>query len=65
MTIIDSPCKNCKDRYLGCHSKYEKYIEYKNKKITQGRELRNNKINAYNIDSYFKTKIEKEKNRKR
>ena len=65
MTIIDCPCKDCKDRYLGCNSKCEKYIEYKNKKITQGIELRNNKINAYNIDSYNKTKIVKEKNRKR
>ena len=63
MTIIDSPCKDCKDRYLGCHSKCEKYIEYKENKITQGIELRNNKINAYNVDSYFRKKIEK--NRKR
>lgn len=63
MTIIDSPCKDCKERYLCCHSKCEKYIEYKEKKITQGRELRNNKINAYNVDSYFRKKTEN--NRKR
>lgn len=63
MTIIDSPCKECKERFLGCHSKCEKYIEYKEKKITQGRELRNNKINAYNVDIYFRKKTEK--NRKR
>lgn len=23
-----APCKNCKDRYVGCHSKCEKYKEY-------------------------------------
>lgn len=65
MTTINSPCKDCKNRYLGCHSECEKYIEYKEKKITQGKVLKTQKINAYNVDSYFKTKIEKEKNRKR
>lgn len=23
-----SPCKDCPDRYLGCHSECEKYIEF-------------------------------------
>lgn len=28
-------CKNCKDRYMGCHSKCEKYLDEvkKNEKI--------------------------------
>lgn len=26
------PCKGCKDRYLGCHSKCKKYIEFRKKK---------------------------------
>ena len=24
-------CKGCQDRYVGCHSKCDKYIDYKNK----------------------------------
>ena len=24
-----APCKDCKDRHVGCHSKCEKYLEYK------------------------------------
>ena len=24
-----APCKNCKDRYVGCHSKCDKYIKFK------------------------------------
>lgn len=28
---IGGPCKNCKDRVLGCHSICDKYINYRNK----------------------------------
>lgn len=28
-TPINSPCKDCKDRYLGCHSKCKKYNNFK------------------------------------
>lgn len=31
---IHAPCKDCPDRVLGCHSKCERYSEYK-KKISQ------------------------------
>lgn len=24
-----APCKGCEDRYVGCHSKCRKYIDYK------------------------------------
>ena len=24
-----APCKDCKERHVGCHSKCEKYLEYK------------------------------------
>ena len=24
-----APCKDCKDRHVGCHGKCEKYLEYK------------------------------------
>ena len=29
MSEIKVPCKDCKDRQIGCHSKCEKYLEFK------------------------------------
>lgn len=26
---MSAPCKHCENRYIGCHSKCEKYIQYK------------------------------------
>lgn len=41
---INSPCKNCKERFVGCHSNCEKYNqfrkdleEYKAKKVDKKR----------------------------
>jgi hypothetical protein len=28
MTQVQCPCKDCKDRKVGCHAKCEKYIKY-------------------------------------
>ena len=35
-----APCKECKDRFLGCHSKCERYAEMKaeNEKTRKNRE---------------------------
>ncbi len=30
-----SPCKDCEDRILHCHSKCEKYAEYRERRIKQ------------------------------
>lgn len=27
--MVTSPCKDCPDRYVGCHSKCDKYLEFK------------------------------------
>lgn len=35
---IDSPCKDCKSRLLGCHSNCEKYRNYKEQLINTSRE---------------------------
>lgn len=32
---IQTPCKNCIDRELNCHSKCQKYLEYKKDLETQ------------------------------
>lgn len=31
-----SPCKNCTDRQIRCHSECQKYAEYKNKITAEG-----------------------------
>lgn len=39
----DTPCRECTERYVGCHAKCEKYINWstehieEKKKITEGR----------------------------
>ena len=40
---IHAPCRDCPDRALGCHSKCERYAEYK-KKIS--RVLTDEKLNT-------------------
>ena len=65
MTVKTSPCKNCTDRVLSCHSNCTKYAEWKNevdeykKTITQGkllqRELDERKKDAvYRLTKYRK-----------
>ena len=31
---IDAPCKNCSDRFVGCHSTCEKYILFRKNGLT-------------------------------
>lgn len=35
--VIDAPCRNCKDRVLGCHDKCERYSAYR-KRLDEIRE---------------------------
>ena len=48
-----SPCKDCKERELGCHSKCDKYIAFKMDKQKQIEEMKNHINNAF--DLYHKT----------
>lgn len=36
---IESPCKDCPDRYLGCHDRCEKYQAFKKDKNNYKEEL--------------------------
>ena len=38
--MVDMPCKDCKDRYLGCHGKCEKYLTLKKLNDEQRRKER-------------------------
>lgn len=53
---VSSPCKDCVDREIGCHSVCEKYIQYLkekdeyNKKVSNARKKEND-ILSFRIDS--------------
>lgn len=53
--MIVAPCKDCKDRVLGCHSKCEKYIAFKMDSEKEKQERR------ICIENYYNT-IQKRKN---
>ena len=50
MGKIVAPCKDCPDRKLGCHSKCEKYKEYKLANDAHNKETRLSKM--YRSDTY-------------
>ena len=52
---VSNPCKDCKDRKLGCHSKCDKYSEFKNKI----EEIKEERIKQNFIDDYRITKVER------
>lgn len=46
-----APCKDCEDRELGCHSKCEKYIEYKKCSDLKKEEIiKESRIKSFKID---------------
>ena len=38
MNGLNPPCKNCKDRYVGCHSKCLRYIDYQQLSLAKRKE---------------------------
>ena len=40
---LQSPCKDCQDRFVGCHSSCVKYIDYKQASIIKNEEVRQRK----------------------
>ena len=43
------PCKDCSDRYIGCHSKCDKYALFK----LDGEVQKIRRINEIDVDSYY------------
>lgn len=60
-----APCKDCGSREIGCHSKCEKYLEFKdfNERRKKEREL-DKKCNDLNFDSIARTMKSKYRNPK-
>jgi len=40
---LQSPCKDCQSRFVGCHSSCVKYIDYKQASIVKNAEVRQKK----------------------
>ena len=45
---INSPCKGCLDRCIGCHGTCDKFIEFKKKVDIQNKQISNAKL-AYSM----------------
>lgn len=54
---MNAPCKDCMERYVGCHSKCEKYIAYKEERILISRSKRTDQA----IKDHFIKEVEKYK----
>ena len=56
-----SPCKDCKERHVGCHSTCEKYLEWNKKwvdnkiKISEKKYLMK-QIDSHEIETTYKAK---------
>lgn len=56
------PCKDCKDRYLGCHDRCEKYQQFKKRNDEIREKERREKL--INFEYWATTKIHKNKRQK-
>lgn len=41
--MVNAPCKDCPDRYLGCHSSCPKYIEFRKEKDAENKQMSRDK----------------------
>jgi hypothetical protein len=55
------PCKDCLERYIGCHSSCQKYIKWKNQNIAMGKAI----INKYKSDRKAEDYLIKEKQKRK
>lgn len=52
---MKAPCKDCEERFLGCHSQCEKYQEF-NRRLIQARKAR---LDRSEQDHYVKCVIDR------
>lgn len=63
--MIEGPCHGCTDRYVGCHSKCLKYIDYRQKLDTENLRIKEQKkgyIENANYVRESKRRMQKIKN---
>lgn len=56
-----APCKDCKDRYLGCHDRCEKYKTFREDVFEWGKQLNSIKY----TEAYFEGKSNENANKNR
>lgn len=54
--MIVNPCKDCTERYVGCHSECEKYAEYRSQIEEKNRLIHEGRQELYGADVYEKKK---------
>lgn len=63
--LPQSPCKDCPDRYLGCHDRCEKYQQFKVDLVNAKNELNNHsEIDAYRLKSVRRSRVYRENAKK-
>ena len=63
MRGIEDCCRNCTERYLGCHSYCEKYLDANEKWEEQKKQIRSYQMDEY--DNYKCEAIKKEQRRRK
>jgi len=65
MRLINSPCKNCTERHMGCHAECEKYRKAREETdAAREKERLHRETEAYFAD-YAKETLRRMKNRRR
>lgn len=65
-SLTPSPCKDCEDKYIGCHADCEKYIEYtKRQKELKKKVDAERRINSVYIDRKVQSNVKKEKKKRK
>ena len=60
--MLKAPCKDCPDRYLGCHGTCEKYREYKERHAEEAAANQQQKDAYKDLCSYKEAKVRRLKN---
>lgn len=60
--IINSPCKDCKNRSIDCHSHCDKYNKYKKDKEKENKLIRDKKMEARRNADYILDACKRMKN---
>ena len=63
---MESPCKDCQNRFVGCHSSCVKYIDYQQAQVAKNKEMGKKRAEArgYGYTDYI-VKRHNERNRKK
>lgn len=60
----DGPCKNCTNRYLGCHADCLDYVDWKTNFEERKNFINNARYKQRNLDEYEKTKLKRRRSKR-